>query len=67
VLLLREQLYASYVIDASVGATDAPKRGTLVTMLAAETESVGSFAGSTILPRLPAAEPAIQHRLAPGD
>jgi ABC-type bacteriocin/lantibiotic exporter with double-glycine peptidase domain len=48
VLLLRERLYANYVTDATAGATDAPKRGTLVTMLAAEAESVGSFAGSAI-------------------
>jgi carbonic anhydrase len=32
----------------AIGATGAPKRGTLVTMLAAEAESVGEFAGSAI-------------------
>ena len=47
VLLIRERLYANYVTDGS-RATDAPKRGTLVTMLAAEAESVGAFAGSAI-------------------
>ena len=48
VLLLRERLYANYVSDVAAGATDAPKRGTLVTMLSAEAESVGAFAGSAI-------------------
>lgn len=48
VRLLRERLYANYVSDAAAGATAAPKRGTLVTMLAAEAESVGAFAGSAI-------------------
>lgn len=48
VLLLRDRLYANYVIDARAGAPDAPKRGTLVTMLAAEAESVGAFAGGAI-------------------
>jgi hypothetical protein len=43
VLLIRERLYANYVSDAA-GAADAPKRGTLVTMLAAEAESAGVFA-----------------------
>jgi ABC-type bacteriocin/lantibiotic exporter with double-glycine peptidase domain len=48
VLLLRERLYANCVSDAAAGTTGAPKRGTLVTMLAAEAESVGAFAGSAI-------------------
>jgi ABC-type bacteriocin/lantibiotic exporter with double-glycine peptidase domain len=48
VLRLRDRLYANYVIDATTGAPDTPKRGTLVTMLAAEAESVGAFAGSAI-------------------
>jgi ABC-type multidrug transport system fused ATPase/permease subunit len=48
VLLLRERLYATYVSRPPMGATGAPKRGTLVTMLAAEAESVGEFAGSAI-------------------
>jgi ABC-type multidrug transport system fused ATPase/permease subunit len=48
VLLIRERLYANYVNDAASGATGAPKRGTLVTMLTAEAESVGAFAGSAI-------------------
>ena len=48
VLRLRDRLYANYVIDATTGAPGTPKRGTLVTMLAAEAESVGSFAGSAI-------------------
>ena len=48
VLRLRERLYANYVADVTAGAPDAPKRGTLVTMLAAEAELVGSFAGAAI-------------------
>jgi ABC-type bacteriocin/lantibiotic exporter with double-glycine peptidase domain len=48
VLRIRERLYANYVSDVASGAPDAPKRGTLVTMLAAEAESVGAFAGSAI-------------------
>jgi ABC-type bacteriocin/lantibiotic exporter with double-glycine peptidase domain len=48
VLRLRERLYANYVADVATGAADAPKRGTLVTMLSAEAESVGSFAGAAI-------------------
>jgi ABC-type bacteriocin/lantibiotic exporter with double-glycine peptidase domain len=48
VLRLRERLYANYVSDIASGAAGAPKRGTLVTMLSAETESVGAFAGSAI-------------------
>jgi ABC-type bacteriocin/lantibiotic exporter with double-glycine peptidase domain len=48
VLLLRERLYGNCVNDAAAGATGGPKRGTLVTMLAAEAESVGAFAGSAI-------------------
>jgi ABC-type bacteriocin/lantibiotic exporter with double-glycine peptidase domain len=48
VLRLRDRLYANYVTDVTTGAPDTPKRGTLVTMLAAEAESVGAFAGSAI-------------------
>ena len=48
VLRIRERLYANYVSDIASGAPDAPKRGTLVTMLAAEAESVGAFAGAAI-------------------
>jgi ABC-type bacteriocin/lantibiotic exporter with double-glycine peptidase domain len=48
VLRIRERLYANYVTDMAAGAPDAPKRGTLVTMLAAEAESVGAFAGAAI-------------------
>jgi ABC-type bacteriocin/lantibiotic exporter with double-glycine peptidase domain len=48
VRLLRERLYANSVSDAASGAGDAPKRGTLVTMLSAEAEAVGSFAGAAI-------------------
>jgi ABC-type bacteriocin/lantibiotic exporter with double-glycine peptidase domain len=48
VLRLRERLYGNYVTDIATAAPDAPKRGTLVTMLAAEAESVGAFAGSAI-------------------
>ena len=54
VLLLRERLYAHYVGRSATGAAGAPKRGTLVTMLAAEAESVGEFAGEAI------AEPLMQ-------
>ena len=54
VLLLRERLYAHYVGRSATGAAGAPKRGTLVTMLAAEAESVGEFAGEAI------AEPLVQ-------
>jgi ABC-type multidrug transport system fused ATPase/permease subunit len=48
VLLVRERLYTAYVSDALPDTTGGPKRGTLVTMLTAEAESVGSFAGSAI-------------------
>jgi ABC-type bacteriocin/lantibiotic exporter with double-glycine peptidase domain len=47
VLLIRERLYARYGRPGT-DAVDAPKRGTLVTMLAAEAESVGDFAGVAI-------------------
>ena len=50
VLRIRQVLYANYVSQPAA----APKRGTLVTMLAAEAESVGEFAGSAI------AEPLMQ-------
>jgi ABC-type bacteriocin/lantibiotic exporter with double-glycine peptidase domain len=46
--LIRERLYANHVGAAASGATEAPKRGTLVTMLSAEAEVVGSFAGAAI-------------------
>jgi ABC-type multidrug transport system fused ATPase/permease subunit len=48
VLRIRDRLYANYVSDVASGAPDAPKRGTLVTMLAADAESVGAFAGAAI-------------------
>ena len=48
VRLMRERLYANHVADATTGAADTPKRGTLVTMLSAEAEAVGSFAGAAI-------------------
>jgi ABC-type bacteriocin/lantibiotic exporter with double-glycine peptidase domain len=48
VLRIRERLYAKYVSDIASGAPDAPERGTLVTMLAADAESVGAFAGAAI-------------------
>ena len=48
VLRIRERLYGNYVSDVATGAPDLPKRGTLVTMLAAEAESVGAFAGAAI-------------------
>jgi ABC-type bacteriocin/lantibiotic exporter with double-glycine peptidase domain len=46
VRLIRERLYANHVQGHAAGA--GPKRGTLVTMLAAEAEIVGSFAGIAI-------------------
>ncbi len=46
--LIRERLYANHVGAALSSATEAPKRGTLVTMLSAEAEVVGSFAGAAI-------------------
>jgi ABC-type bacteriocin/lantibiotic exporter with double-glycine peptidase domain len=48
VLLIRERLYANRVAEANTGAADAPRRGTLVAMLTAEAEMVGSFAGAAI-------------------
>jgi ABC-type bacteriocin/lantibiotic exporter with double-glycine peptidase domain len=48
VLLIRERLYAEHVGRPTADTAGAPKRGTLVTMLAAEAESVGEFAGSAI-------------------
>jgi ABC transporter transmembrane region len=48
VLRIRERLYTNYVSDAASGAPGVPKRDTLVTMLAAEAESVGAFAGAAI-------------------
>jgi ABC-type bacteriocin/lantibiotic exporter with double-glycine peptidase domain len=48
VLLVRERLYSTSVANSVLGVTGGPKRGTLVTMLAAEAEAVGSFAGSAI-------------------
>jgi ABC-type bacteriocin/lantibiotic exporter with double-glycine peptidase domain len=46
VLRLRDRLYGNYVADVVGRSPDVPKKGTLVTMLAAEAESVGSFAGA---------------------
>jgi ABC-type bacteriocin/lantibiotic exporter with double-glycine peptidase domain len=48
VLQIRQRLYANYVADALGDAENLPRRGTLVTMLAAEAEVVGSFAGAAI-------------------
>ena len=48
VRLIRERLYANSVAAAAIPAPDLPKRGTLVTMLSAEAETVGSFAGAAI-------------------
>ena len=48
VMLIRERLYANYVADAADGTADLPRRGTLVTMLSAEAEAVGAFAGAAI-------------------
>jgi ABC-type bacteriocin/lantibiotic exporter with double-glycine peptidase domain len=48
VRLLRERLSANSVSNTKGGVPENPKRGTLVTMLAAEAEAVGAFAGSAI-------------------
>ncbi|MEO1093140.1 MAG: ABC transporter transmembrane domain-containing protein [Pseudomonadota bacterium] len=48
VRLIRERLYGNYVADTAAGVADLPKRGTMVTMLSAEAEMVGAFAGSAI-------------------
>lgn len=45
---IRERLYANYVADAASGSPDLPQRGTLLSMLAAEAEVVGAFAGAAI-------------------
>jgi ABC-type bacteriocin/lantibiotic exporter with double-glycine peptidase domain len=47
ILLIRERLYRDHVA-ATQGAADVPTRGTLVAMLAAEAETVGTFAGGAI-------------------
>lgn len=48
VLRIRQRLYENYVADTRADDPGRPKRGTLVTMLAAEAEAVGTFAGSAI-------------------
>ena len=48
VLLIRERLYTNGVADAARREAEPPKRGTLVTMLTAEAEAVGAFAGAAI-------------------
>ncbi|MEM7022894.1 MAG: ABC transporter transmembrane domain-containing protein [Pseudomonadota bacterium] len=48
VRLIRERLYGNYVTDTAAGVAGLPKRGTIVTMLSAEAEMVGAFAGSAI-------------------
>jgi ABC-type bacteriocin/lantibiotic exporter with double-glycine peptidase domain len=48
ILLIRERLYANQVVDVARDPDTATPRGTLVTMLAAEAEVVGAFAGSAI-------------------
>lgn len=48
ILRIRQRLYGNYVSDTRSGAPDLPKRGTIVTMLSAEAEAVGAFAGSAI-------------------
>jgi ABC-type bacteriocin/lantibiotic exporter with double-glycine peptidase domain len=48
VLLIRERLYTQAVAAAGNGTATAPPRGALLTMLAAEAEVVGSFAGSAV-------------------
>jgi hypothetical protein len=47
VRLIRERLYTNFVAQAAGGSADGA-HGTLVTMLAAEAEVVGAFAGSAI-------------------
>ena len=47
ILLIRERLYTDHVAATSASA-DVPPRGTLVTMLASEAETVGAFAGGAI-------------------
>ena len=78
VMLIRERLYANYVADAAVGTADLPRRGTLVTMLSAEAEAVGAFAGAAIATplmqigtlisviRLHPGEPALARHAGPG-
>ena len=48
VLMIREQLHGNAVKDAGRAAAAPVERGTLVTMLGAEAEMVGSFAGGAI-------------------
>jgi ABC-type bacteriocin/lantibiotic exporter with double-glycine peptidase domain len=48
VLLIRERIYRNATHDRVNGAGDAPTPGTLVAMVSAEAESVGSFAGAAI-------------------
>jgi ABC-type bacteriocin/lantibiotic exporter with double-glycine peptidase domain len=48
VRLIRNRLYANHVADGQFASADRSPRGTLVTMLAAEAEVVGSFAGAAI-------------------
>lgn len=48
VRMIRERLYANHVADMARDGPGAVERGTLLTMLTAEAEMVGSFAGSAI-------------------
>jgi ABC-type bacteriocin/lantibiotic exporter with double-glycine peptidase domain len=48
VLLIRKRLYSNLVHGTQAGATDLPKRGTIVTKLSAEAEMVGAFAGAAV-------------------
>jgi ABC-type bacteriocin/lantibiotic exporter with double-glycine peptidase domain len=48
VLLIRHRLYGNAVHDRQIDGAPALGQGTLVTMLAAEAEAVGAFAGSAI-------------------
>lgn len=48
VLLIRERVYANYVSDVTARTPVAPTRGTIVTMISAEAESVGAFAGAAV-------------------
>jgi ABC-type multidrug transport system fused ATPase/permease subunit len=48
VLLIRKRLYGNFVHGSQAGASDLPKRGTIVTKLSAEAEMVGAFAGAAV-------------------
>jgi len=52
--MIRARLYTNYVEDTGAGVPELPRRGTMVTMISAEAEGVGHFAGAAI------AEPLVQ-------